>query len=128
MVKPTEGEEEGDFTPVTRNGKGKKGKGKTKPPQINLTPASYASAAASATNTKQPEAPPKPNDRLPAITEVTVIRSGAGGHADSQIEMSIRARAPDAIVREVRLKNEKRSTQPNPAPSGSVERPSTQQG
>jgi hypothetical protein len=114
VVKPTEGEEEGDFTPVTRNGKGKKGKGKTKPPQINLTPASYASAAASATNTKQPEAPPKPNDRLPAITEVTVIRSGAGGHADSQIEMSIRARAPDAIVREVRLKM--KNAVPNPIP------------
>jgi hypothetical protein len=51
-------EEEGDYTVVAQNGKGKKGKGKSSPPQTNLTPASYASAASSAANTKQPTTPP----------------------------------------------------------------------
>ena len=93
--------EEGDFTPVTR--KGKKGKDKASPPQVNLTPASYANAAATATNTKQPT-PARPITHPPAITEITVLRSSSGGHVDSQIELSIRARAADAIVREVRQK------------------------
>jgi hypothetical protein len=59
--------------------------------------------AASAANTKQPTTT-RATERLPAITEVTVLRSGTGGHQDSQIETSIRARAADAITREVRLK------------------------
>ncbi len=55
-------QEEREFIPVTHNGKGKKGKGKAGPPQVNLTPASYASAAASAANTSQPAPAPKTTD------------------------------------------------------------------
>lgn len=99
-----EREEEDNFTVVARNGKGRKGKGKLTPLQINLTPASYASAAASSANTKQPVAPPKPTAQLPAFTKVMVLRAGSEGHSDPQVELSIRAQAADAIVREVRLK------------------------
>jgi len=106
-------EREDDFTLVARNRRGRKGKDKA-PPQINLTPASYASAAASSANITQPAAPPKPATRLPAITEVTVLRSGSEGHPDPQVEMSIRARPADAIVREVRLKMA--NAVPNPIP------------
>jgi hypothetical protein len=103
VSQPTAGEE-GDFTLVTRNERGRKGKDKMTHPQVNPTPASYANAAASAANTKQPTAPLRPNSRLLTITEVIILRSGATGHADPHIEMSIQARAADAIVREVRLK------------------------
>ncbi len=54
-------EESGEFTVVSRNGRGRRGGGKQVPPQINLTPASYASAAASAANAKQPNAPANPS-------------------------------------------------------------------
>jgi hypothetical protein len=106
--------EEGDFTIVARNGKGRKGKAKSTITQINLTPTSYANAAASAANTKQPAAPPKTTARLPAITEVTVLHAGNAGHMDADIETNIRARAADVIVREVRLKMS--NTVPNPIP------------
>lgn len=106
--------EEGEFIPVARNGKGRKDKGKTAPPQINLSPTSYATAASAAVNTQQPKLQIKPPSQLPAITEVTVIRSGNGGHTDPEIELSIRLRAADAIVREVRLKMG--STVSNPIP------------
>jgi hypothetical protein len=109
----SEREEEGNFTLVARNGRSRKGKGKLTPPQINLTPASYASAAAASASTKQPTVPHKPA-QLPAVTEVTVLRAGSEGHSDPQVELSIRARAADAIVREVRLKMA--NTVPNPIP------------
>jgi hypothetical protein len=118
QVPQTAEEEEGEFTTVSRNGKGKKGKGKSTPPQINLTPASYASAAASAANTKQPAAPPKTAARLPTITEVTVLRAGNGGHPDPEVELNIRIRAADAIVREVRLKMSNAVSNPIPLRAG----------
>jgi len=117
VLQPAE-EQESEFTPVTRNRRSRKGKEKMTPPQINLTPASYASAAASAASTQQPTAPPKAAARLPAITEVTVLRSGTGGHIDPQIEMSIRARPADAIVREVRLKMGNTVANPIPLRAG----------
>ena len=102
------------------------------PPQINLNPASYASTAAAATNTKNNQSRHlETNAQLPAITEIHRVlqKRGAGGHADPQLELSIRARAADAIVREVRLKMA--STVPNPIPtqSGTLEKRSpSQQG
>ena len=78
--------EEGGFTTVSRTGKGKKGRGKTNevgpvPEQVQLihpTPTSYAGAAAAASNVQQPQ--PQTlrtgGNPTPAITEVTVIRSG----------------------------------------------------
>jgi hypothetical protein len=110
-------EEEGNFTLVSRNGRGRKGKGKTSQPQNNPSSSSYASAAAAAANTKQPT-PAPPTACLPSITEVTVIRNGAGGHPDTQVEMSIRARAADAIVREVRLKMGNAVSNPIPLRAG----------
>jgi hypothetical protein len=110
-------EVEEDFTLVSRNGRGRKGKGKVAQPQINTPSTSYASAAAAAANTKQP-VPPPPTARLPAITEVTIIRNGAEGHPDPQVEESIRARAADAIVREVRLKMGKAVANPIPLRAG----------
>jgi hypothetical protein len=76
-----EREEEGNFTLVARNGRGRKGKGKLTPPQINLTPASYASAAAASANIKQPTVPHKPA-QLPAFMEVMVLWAGSKGHSD----------------------------------------------
>jgi hypothetical protein len=106
-----------DFTLVSRNGRGRKGKGKTTQPQNGPSPASYANAAAAAASTKQPT-PIPPTTRIPTITEVTVIRNGAGGHPDSQVEMSIRARAADAIVREVRLRMGNAVSNPIPLRAG----------
>ena len=104
------------FTTVAR--KGRKGKNTANPNgntghlrnQINLTPASYAGAAASAANTQQPLAPRKLTNPLPSITEVTVLRSG--GHHDPQTENYIRSRAADAIVREVRTNMAKAVAKP----------------
>ena len=107
---------EGDFTPVDscrRKGKGKAGASApptAQPRQVNLTPASYAGAAASAASTQQPPALRKPGQPLPTITEVTVLR--AGGHADPETEQYIRYRAADAIVREVKLDMAKRVGKP----------------
>ena len=107
---------EGDFTPVDsrrRKGKGKAGASAppaAQPRQVNLTPASYAGAAASAASTQQPPVLRKPGQPLPTITEVTVLR--AGGHADPETEQYIRYRAADAIVREVKLDMAKRVGKP----------------
>jgi len=113
-TQPTE--EERDFTTVTRKGRGKKDK--TSPLQSNPTPTSYANVAASAANTKQQTAPPKAVTQLPRITEVTVLRAGREGHLDPHIEESIRARAADAIVREVRLKMSNAVAKPIPLRAG----------
>jgi hypothetical protein len=115
---PTEG-----FTMVNRTKPRNKGKGKTppgkappaQPTQINITPASYAQAASMATDVRQPTAP-KANVKLPGITEVTVLRTG--GHTDSHVEQCIRARAADAIVREVRLNMTKAVAKPIPLKAG----------
>ena len=80
-----------EFTHVTQKRKGRKGKEKTTPLQVNLTPASYAKAAASSANIKQPAAPPKGAVQLPSIMEVTVLRAGADGHTDPRMELGIRA-------------------------------------
>ena len=94
-----------EFIPVTWNGKGKKGKG-------NNAPTSYAMVAASAANIQQPTTQLKSPTCLPAITKVTVICSGNGGHSDPEVELGIRAQAADVIVREIRLKMG--TTVPNP--------------
>ena len=115
---PTPAEQEGEFTPVQRNSKGRKGKGKVtvagptpeQPHQANPTPTSYASAAAAATDTQQPHPPKKSGTQLPSIMEVTVLR--AGGLLDTLKESQIRARAADAIVREVRLRMAKATIKP----------------
>ena len=104
------------FTQVAR--KSRKGKGKAgpdgqvpaQPRQINLTPASYASTAANAANIQQPCPPRKAGSSLPLITEVTVLRSG--GHMNPHTETQIRARAADAIVREVRINMGKKVAKP----------------
>ena len=92
---------------ITVARKGRKGKG---PTQINLTPASYANTAATAASTKQPTTARKVANPLPSITEITVLRTG--GHWDPQTENSIRARAADAIVREVRAQMAKAVAKP----------------
>jgi hypothetical protein len=107
--------EEG-FITVARKGRKSKGTANTNgqtrplPTQINLTPASYAKAAANAASTQQPLAPRKLANPLPSITEVTVLRTG--GHFDPQVENYIRSRAADAIVREVRIKMAKAVAKP----------------
>ena len=110
------------FTQVTR--KSRKGKGKAgpdgqtpgQPQQINLTPASYASTAANAANIQQPRPLRKTGSSLPLITEVTVLRSG--GHVNPHTETQIRARAADAIVREVRINMGKKVAKPIPLRAG----------
>jgi len=112
-----------DFTLVNRTKPRNKGKGKAppgkeppaQPTQINITPASYAQAALTAADTRQPPAP-KANVKLPGITEVTVLRTG--GHADPHVERCVRARAADVIVREVRLKMMKTVAKPIPLKAG----------
>jgi hypothetical protein len=113
-----------EFIPVKRRNR-KKRNGQqgdaidTSPPQpqqINLTPASYAGVAAAAANTLQGTAPSKGQTMLPTITEVTVLRSG--GHTDNVVEQHIRARAADAIVREVRLNMAKAVAKPIPLRAG----------
>ncbi|KAH9985961.1 hypothetical protein BJV77DRAFT_1071193 [Russula vinacea] len=109
---------EGDFTLVTHNGKGRKGRGKTnatgaqleQPRQTNPTPASYAGIATAASNLPQPPTQRKSGNPPPTITEVTVLR--AGGLLDAQQETQLRNRAADAIVREVRLKMAKAMANP----------------
>jgi hypothetical protein len=81
---------------VSRGRGNKKGKGKSL--QVNLTPASYTSAALTVANTKQLTAQQKPQQKPPTITEITVICSGTEGHMDPHIEMSIWARAANIIV------------------------------
>ncbi|KAI0247832.1 hypothetical protein BJV78DRAFT_1285260 [Lactifluus subvellereus] len=84
--------------------------------KINLTPASYAGVAAAAANIQQAPALPRQGNPLPTVTEVTVIRTG--GHIDPQTEIQIRARAADAIVREVRAKMAKVVAKPIPLRAG----------
>jgi hypothetical protein len=110
--------EEENFTLVTRNGRKKKGKDKAPPPQTNPPPPSYASKAAASAGIKQPPPPPKVATQLPAITEITVIRTGTGGHPDIQVEHSIQNRAADAIVREVCLKMGNAVSNPIPLRAG----------
>ena len=110
---------EGDFTQVPRRGrkgKGKAGAGGQAPQQINLTPVSYASAAANAAYTQQPKPLQKVGNGLPSITEVTVIQSG--GHFDPHTETQIRACLADAIVREVRINMGKKVLKPIPLRAG----------
>lgn len=91
---------ENDFTLVSRNGKGRRGR------------ATYAGAATAATHITQPPPPlqRKSDHAPPTFTEVTVIR--AGGVMDSQKETQIQSRAADAIVREVKLKMAKATANP----------------
>jgi hypothetical protein len=113
---PTQADE--DFTTVSRNGKGRRSRGKVsaagqapeQTQQTNPAPASYAGAAAAATNIPQPQTQRKGGPPPPTITEVTVLR--AGGLTDSQKETQIQNRAADAIVREVRLKMTKVTNNP----------------
>ena len=108
------------FTTVSRTKGKKNNNGKTNgngpiPDQVrqtNPSPPSYAGVAAAATNAQQPQPqPPKTGGTsTPTITEVTVLR--AGGLLDSHKENQIRARAADAIVREIRLKMAKITAKP----------------
>lgn len=116
---PTPADHEGEeFTLISRNGKGRKSKGKANAagpapaqmPQPLPPPATYANTAATATNIQQPQPQKKVGTPPPAITEVMVLR--AGGYLDCQKEDQIRARAADAIVREVRLKMAKVTVKP----------------
>ena len=59
----------------------------TQPTMINLTPASYADAAAAATDLPQTRANPKPTYTLLKITEVMVLCQG--GHINSLTEQQI---------------------------------------
>ena len=102
---------EGDeFTLVSRNGRNRKGKGKAPAmgqatTQTTQPSNSYAGAASAAAATRQPPPPPplpKQGNPLPSITEVTVLQSG--GHPNPLTESQTRARAADAIIREVRIK------------------------
>ncbi|KAF8500745.1 hypothetical protein F5888DRAFT_1298123 [Russula emetica] len=92
------------------------GQTSAQPAQTNLTPASYANAAMNAADIQQPQAPRRQRNPTPAITEVTVLRTG--GHVDPQRESHIRARAADAIVREVRTKMAKVVAKPIPLRAG----------
>ena len=82
----------------------------TAPVQTNPTSASYADTAAIAANIQQPQTPRRRTNSPPAITEITVLRTG--GHFDPQVETQIRTRAADAIVREVRTKMAKAVAKP----------------
>ncbi|KAH9954201.1 hypothetical protein BC827DRAFT_1158869 [Russula dissimulans] len=95
-----------DFTRVTHNSRRRKNK---------------AAATASGGN-QPPHARAHKQGNLPAITEVTIIRRG--GHQDPQMELSIRARPPDAIVREVRQNMAKAVSRPIPLKAGSQLYPS----
>ena len=118
----TSSQEQNDFTLVTRSGTGRKNRGKanaagTAPNpvrQTNPATVSYAGIAAAATNVQQAQLQKRGSDptppTLPAITEVTVLRDG--GYLDSLKENQTRARAADAIVREVRLKMAKATAKP----------------
>ncbi|KAH9962561.1 hypothetical protein BC827DRAFT_1266797 [Russula dissimulans] len=115
------------FTKVTHGNKGnknKRNKGKTAattgndfPRQVIITPASYTEVTASVPNGNQkPNIPTSRTNHLPAITEVMVVRQG--GHIDPQTELSIRARAADAIVREVCRNMSKAVARPIPLRAG----------
>ena len=117
--------ESNDFTPVTRNERGKRAKNKTnanRPTSMQAsqeTPAqtSYASVATAAIATAQPP-PLKQLARvtIPTITEITVLRDG--GFNDANLEDTVRARAADAIVREVTIKMAKAVARPIPLKAG----------
>ena len=109
-----------EFIPVKRRNRKKKGGNggdpTPQPPQINLTPASFASIATAATNIQQNKTSPREQSTLPSITEVTVLRRGGCG--DDQVEQYIRARAADAIVREVKINMAKAVATPIPLRAG----------
>ena len=88
--------------------------------QVNLTPRSYAAAA---TTPVTPDQTPTQNQTAnsakpppPAFTEVTVVRNG--GSLISVQEQTVRARQPDAIVREVRANMARAVAKPLPIISG----------
>ncbi|KAI0285881.1 hypothetical protein BGY98DRAFT_1092709 [Russula aff. rugulosa BPL654] len=117
--------EDQEFTTVRRRSRRKKGGNQgnsggpppSQPSWINITPASYAGAAAAAVSVQQPNTTSaKTPSALPSITEVTVIRHG--GHTDHQVEQRIRVRAADAIVREVQINMAKAVAKPIPLRAG----------
>jgi len=118
----TQGE---DFIPVMRNERGKKAKNKVstnvpalaKAQKAIPAPVSYAGIAATQADiTKKNPSPSKQLAHVPTITEVTVLR--AGGFLDTNLEQRVRARAADAIVREVTLKMAKTVARPVPLKAG----------
>lgn len=119
-----EPQREEEWVQVTNRGKrGKRGKpdqANPTPQQINLTPRSYATAAATAQppgqglTQNQPSQPTNPPP--PAFTEVTVVRFG--GFFDTAREQASRARQPDAVVREVRANMARAVAKPLPIVAG----------
>ena len=90
------------------------------PQQINLTPQSYATVAA--TVAQAPTQPLAQNQRAhlinppPPFTEVTVVRFG--GSLDTRKEQATRIRQPDAIVREVKANMTRAVAKPLPIVAG----------
>jgi len=109
-----------DFAVVKKCGRRRKGTNSENtvvpPTQINLTPKSYAGAAASAAETRLSVASQKPTTSSPLITEVMVLHYG--GHLDPQLERQIQARAADVIIQEVKLNMAKVVTTPIPLQAG----------
>ena len=81
-----------------------------KPTHINLTPTSYANAAAVAADLPQKCNAGKSAPSPPSITKVTVLRYG--GHMDADTKQQIYARAPNAIICEVKLRMVKALSNP----------------
>ena len=77
---------------------------------INLTPASYANAAAVAADFPQKHNMGKSAPSPPSITEVTVLRYG--GHMDADTEQQIFTRAPNTIICKVKLQIAKALSNP----------------
>jgi hypothetical protein len=87
--------------------------------QIILTPRSYATAAAAAPThqaDKQPLPAPTGDKGMLPFTEVTILRSG--GSMDNNREGLVRARPPDAIVREVKTNISRAVAKPLPIIAG----------
>jgi hypothetical protein len=117
---------EGNRAPAVQNiNKGRKNAGKTRTPmnnnvlpnQIIITLATYAEVAATVPNDAPKTAGATHKNKVtPAITEVTVIRTG--GLFDIQEETALQKRAADAIVREVRANMAKAVSNPIPLKAG----------
>jgi hypothetical protein len=113
-----------EWVQVTNRAKrGKRGKPDQANPtlqQINLTPWSYAMAAATTQPSGQGPTPNQPsqpaNPPPPAFMEVTVVRFG--GSLNTQHEQATRVRQPDAIVREVRANMSRAVAKPLPIVAG----------
>lgn len=88
--------------------------------QINLTPRSYAATAAADPPVQQANNPtstaPPTGPTPPALTEITILRFG--GALDENSERAVRARQPDAIVREVKANIARAVAKPLPIISG----------